>query len=94
MNAERIEQARRFGGELCDIDGCTELVTLEHVTAHLAATARKDNTMYDPANDLREAARLTPDDVLARAAKTLSATPLARQIARDELARRRKEANR
>jgi hypothetical protein len=37
MNAERIEQARRFGGELCDIDGCTEYGTLEHVTAHLAA---------------------------------------------------------
>jgi hypothetical protein len=36
MNAERIEQARRFGGELCDIDGCTEYGTLEHVTAHLA----------------------------------------------------------
>jgi hypothetical protein len=39
MNAERIEQARRFGGELCEIDGCPELGTLEHVTAHLAATA-------------------------------------------------------
>jgi hypothetical protein len=39
MNAERIEQARRFGGELCDIDGCPELGTLEHVTAHLTAPA-------------------------------------------------------
>jgi hypothetical protein len=41
VNAERIEQARRFGGELCDIDGCTEYGTLEHVTAHLAAAERR-----------------------------------------------------
>jgi hypothetical protein len=41
VNAERIEQARRFGGELCAIDSwrgpCAELGTVEHVREHLAA---------------------------------------------------------
>jgi hypothetical protein len=41
VNAERIEQARRFGGELCDIDGCTEYGTLEHVRDHLADADRR-----------------------------------------------------
>jgi hypothetical protein len=42
VNPERIEQARRFGGELCEIDACAELGTLEHVTAHLAAILSLD----------------------------------------------------
>jgi hypothetical protein len=35
MNPTRIEAARRFGGDLCDIEGCTELGTVEHVREHL-----------------------------------------------------------
>jgi hypothetical protein len=44
MNTERIERARRFGGELCAIDSwrgpCAELGTVEHVREHLAAVDR------------------------------------------------------
>jgi hypothetical protein len=44
VNAERIEQARRFGGELCAIESwrgpCRELGTVEHVREHLAAVDR------------------------------------------------------
>jgi hypothetical protein len=73
VNAERIEQARRFGGELCDIDGCTEYGTLEHVTAHLAAIRRLDelravlraeNISYGELAELQSlAAYIRPGDV-------------------------------
>jgi hypothetical protein len=49
MNPERIEQARRFGGELCEIDGCTEYGTLEHVSAHLDR-ADAEHVIYTDAN--------------------------------------------
>lgn len=45
---ERIERARRFGGERCEIDGCRELGTLEHVNAHLATV---DRPFYGPTSD-------------------------------------------
>jgi hypothetical protein len=57
MNPERIEQARRFGGELCDIDGCPELGTLEHVRNHL----RKADAAMSLETATTEAARLGAD---------------------------------